>query len=1315
LATSSGSPSSYGTLQSDDYLLIEVQESEIFITPGYDDHMDVDVAGPQADLPVPPSAHAVATAPSTPPLPAPVQPVQPVQPHTPDNKNGRHDTLGSNMEAARAAVADTAAAASALSTNPVLAPASLPFHDNGIGIHGNAGTLQQYPDTAMTDLGPPMGPDSTYGTAGLEVMAPRQYQTRVQAFARLVFSDGTYYMYTKQIILGRNVELARRDSRRQRKAELRRQRGDDEATDSAVPDKKRRRTDTRPKSVVSQSGGIVHLPYSAMPHEYQPHRHNTLSRPASSSSHPQEDYTQDFPVQQAPNHVLTQGCPEAPDGIDDLAPQDPNDCPLVPIHPQTITGSAGVGGPKAISRQHAKIFYNDEKRLFEIEVLSKQGLYHMDLFRKQGEIIELNHDDTIMIGRVNITFQLPDAPENDDQRTQGGSSSRPMSFSFENGQGEIVSDEWDGESSASEKPSVDPRHLFHMPVHNPYDTEGDTDDREDADISSSPEPRRMKQAPKPKLKLTLKASASRPQAPLPKKDAKQTSRQKIVPNASPDEPTVKKAKKKPKEVEPLPPKQNGKAPAKIPATKEPDAKPAPPEEVVRNPPTPAKAEKPVEPPKSPKLDTPMLARMPNPEARGSAEGTEAEGTITAEMVKTFNLPESLIGYVMEKRKGPGRPPKDGVMSKRQRAQLVKQGKEIEKARAAGIDPADLPIPTVKPKVARPRKDSNANTGEGEEDDIRETTEKGDGTVIAGDKKQAKPTKPPRTPSPEMRMEDYTEEQLQRPNVNYVVLIHEAISSSETGQMNLQQIYTYIERKYPYYKFKTTTSGWQSSVRHNLGQHDAFVKGDKEGKGFNWKINKNVSIEKERRKRQVTPQTTHAPRPGYYPQVNGYNPYAHPGAYYHGIPGHGHSSGAPPPPNEVVQPRLPPSLARNAATATPTSQGPPNPSPYASPWAGGNPNSQHPPRPFPQSNPQGTAPGLAAAPSGQYGVLFPTTAPQAPYGTYATASTYGGQSASTGTTPYSNPPNRTYTPYATAGAQPTPSQPPTATVQAPQQPQNLLARGLGHPAGNDANANAPSGRYPPDANPQLVMQLEVFRNTFLNKSVNRVQSERNVDNAIRAIVYPDENIELTADEQLLVKSIQSIPAVAEMSSGAPKTASDSHVSEAATAASVAANSLPQSAPHPQPAGLASAQAPNTTPAVMPLSAAPTSAPMPTAMPPVMPAQAEPHKFTPTMAAAPSTTHAPPPASPAPLRIATNRPSVEPLTPMVGSPMVGSPVGPNGTSQQVKPVPGQGEQHVITEVGAKEPPKDTRMQDIAREDINKERPAEAGSEQGSKQQQ
>jgi len=114
------------------------------------------------------------------------------------------------------------------------------------------------------------------------------------------------------------------------------------------------------------------------------------------------------------------------------------------------------------------------------------------------------------------------------------------------------------------------------------------------------------------------------------------------------------------------------------------------------------------------------------------------------------------------------------------------------------------------------------------------------------KEKKPPPKRKRTPSPEINEADYPPEALLKPSASYVVLIHEAISSSERGALTLPEIYKAIERKYPYYKLRVTTNGWQSSVRHNLGQHKAFYKVERSGKGWLWSCTKGVSIEKEKK-------------------------------------------------------------------------------------------------------------------------------------------------------------------------------------------------------------------------------------------------------------------------------------------------------------------------------------------------------------------------------------------------------------------------------------------------------------------------------------
>ncbi|KAL5372350.1 hypothetical protein DPSP01_013585 [Paraphaeosphaeria sporulosa] len=1102
--------------------------------------------------------------------------------------------------------------------------------------------------TADMSMGPlPMGPEYPMMDAdlpfnnGYASVAPAEQ--RLSAFARLRFDDGSYYMHTYQIILGRNVQLAHKDMRRLAKVEQLKAKGEKQRAQALLNGGRKRKLKSA-RSVISEAGGIVTAPIEMMPVDYQQRCQSVASQSHSSGSHAQAAES-NRDVDHAPQEMLMQALPEVPYQIDQQVPEDPNDCPLVPIHPQHITDRTGLKGPKGISRQHAKIYYDFDSGNFCLAVMGSNGLYHEDRFLAKGANVELSHGDTIIIGMVEMTFFLPDIALTEEQRNrqESGSQSRPMSFSFENGRGESE----DVDDSGSEDQSVNPRHVYHYPVGSEFESDDDLlidEDMDDLDDEAySPVPQ-----PKPNLKIKLKKKKHRPE-----KHSKGHKR-KAIREPSPEEPPFKKHKikikekhvhkepPKEKEVEKEKPKEKEKAKANKAPTKAPTKAPAKAPAKEQTPATPKEEPKDdvslkdtIEATEKPKSESPVIIRRPQPGV--NIEDLDPDGLITPEMCAQYGLPHSLIGQYVGKRKGPGRPPKDGVMSKRQRSQLIKQGKEIEKARAAGIDPADLPQPIVKPKVAR-RKESNA----GEDDEIRESTEKGDGTVmLGGEKKTNKPAKPTRTPSPEMRIEDYTEEQLQRPTSNYVVLIHEAISSAPSGQMNLQQIYNYIEKNYPWYKFKTTTSGWQSSVRHNLGQHDAFVKGDKEGKGYMWRINSNVSIEKERRKRQVSPPQVNAQRPTYYPPPTGYSPYGQPG-YYPGMPPQGMPPNGPPrpPPVEAAQPRLPPSMARNAAAAPPAA---PAPSPYASPWAGGaaggNPSNSHPPQPYP---PSAHAPSAnPGAPSGQYGVLFPTSAPPSSGSPYTSAPTYTSPFATAGQSPYGMPNGASpYTPYPPAGQPPKTTPTPTPTPTFGQAPGNQA------PQRPESSAPHPSGRYPASTNPDLIRQLEAFRTVYLHTRIEPGEDKK-ADNAIRAFVTPELESSLTQAEAALLDSIKTIPMLEQLRGGArPPIKPDE-------------STQPIEFKTPVEALASIPSAPTTTAAIAAADAAANTAPN---HPAPVAESSQPQRFVPPMTATPqpSATPAPaptaPPAVPAIANVQAQRPSVEPITPVPGSPAVrnGTPV-------------------------------------------------------------
>lgn len=184
--------------------------------------------------------------------------------------------------------------------------------------------------------------------------------------------------------------------------------------------------------------------------------------------------------------------------------------------------------------------------------------------------------------------------------------------------------------------------------------------------------------------------------------------------------------------------------------------------------------------------------------------------------------------VVPKKRGPGRPPKNGIMSKREERLRKKMAMELAKKSLPQPPPGE---PPVKRKVGRPRKHPRPEDG-GDKPDKRkykprkpkggkEGAEGSDAEKAPKEKRREKP----KTPPLELKKEDFSEEQLQKPNKNYGVLIDEVLTEAAGDGLTLKQIYKRIQKKYPYYFFVVDTKGWESSVRHNLIGNDAFKKNE----------------------------------------------------------------------------------------------------------------------------------------------------------------------------------------------------------------------------------------------------------------------------------------------------------------------------------------------------------------------------------------------------------------------------------------------------------------------------------------------------------
>jgi pSer/pThr/pTyr-binding forkhead associated (FHA) protein len=202
-----------------------------------------------------------------------------------------------------------------------------------------------------------------------------------------------------------------------------------------------------------------------------------------------------------------------------------------------------------------------------------------------------------------------------------------------------------------------------------------------------------------------------------------------------------------------------------------------------------------------------------------------------------------------KKRGPGRPPKDGIMSNRERRELVKAQKAAAAKEANG---GVTPPPSGRTGASRPsitdaqleqaklekRKYTKRKREDGEEDgDIMPSIEGGQVSVPNDEEvRPPKKTRASRSPSPIYPpMSELSPEQLAKPQENYARLIYDVLSEIHPKGLGLRQIYRKLKVKYPYFVHGVTTDGWQSSVRHNLNsEHEKlFTKGDKDGKGFSW--------------------------------------------------------------------------------------------------------------------------------------------------------------------------------------------------------------------------------------------------------------------------------------------------------------------------------------------------------------------------------------------------------------------------------------------------------------------------------------------------
>lgn len=797
----------------------------------------------------------------------------------------------------------------------------------------------------------------------------------MQAFAKLSFPDGDFYVHTYAVALGRDVDAHKHERRSGKHRKRLERRNLKEQVDqrrrmyetARIQDQARFQDVTMDEadgvsprdtgsvaledsypggtamsvSNFSEVGGIMGLQeYSGSEEDNQytsrrKKKRLTMMR-SSNSSHsvdPNTLHANPQDLMQTWDQELATPVKTLPQGLENVAYQ----CPLIPIHPQ-----AGASF-KGISRKHIRIEYSLEKAYWEMLVTGRNTVFHNGDRVETGETVKLDHGSEIIIQTITIIFKLPDNARDDEEEEPQPTydeSDSPLSelgndlsnlfssdddlplvrqkkrqperqkrtgiikLKFSGKNKNKFAEKFSSSTASSTKDRLEK--VERLETRDKHEKSSkDTHDKHDRHDKHEKPSKSGKQSSK------INKSEKRPEKP--EKVDKKEKQEKATKTIKIEKDKVDKAERLEKEKVKERPKEKPKE-----KTKDRSASisvPVPPPDTVpedaiitttQTTPVFAPAQLSSAAPETPVMPPPSLP----PDVKMSVEDEalalalqSTPGPSETPPALPADLPAGsvLVGVAPEdipqKRKGPGRPPKNGVMSKRDEAiikrltkDLQKQGKSVPSlnelllmARAEGstkkdkpdekdgdvkmsLEGSTTPGPVIDPAIMQ----SIEGTGQGTPQAVSQATPD----------KDTKPKRVVRTPSPQKPESEYSEEELKKPTQTYVVLIHEALSKSSTGIMDLQQIYDAMQKMYPFFKYRAGTSGWQSSVRHNLISSEAFQEAGKIGKGRLWKINPDVSIDKEKKRKAPTPPPQSAPQYPYYP--NGQYPYGPP---QHGAPGY----------------------------------------------------------------------------------------------------------------------------------------------------------------------------------------------------------------------------------------------------------------------------------------------------------------------------------------------------------------------------------------------------------------------------------------------
>jgi hypothetical protein len=747
----------------------------------------------------------------------------------------------------------------------------------------------------------------------------------MNGFAQLSFQDGEFLVTSTQVILGRDDKFAKKYQQEQKLAKRRMKEGSRQAREleaqEALHEYQQEPShpsahdeelspggsllEGRPArglaSAYSEQGGIVGLPEDEKRRRRNKKRRRNLLLSGQSSS--------TTSVAPANLHAFKYDI-EAGDDDDVEDAQKPVFLPVHPNNPADI---------KLISREHLQIEYSSENSRWELKILGRSAYVKNEHYYaetegaesweqcepkllERDEVAILTHLTEIIVASLRMQFRLP--------------RNTKVVSTFDSDDSEL--------SDVLSSPTQPP-----LNVEADERSDSDSSDEDDVPLQSVKQKKLKQQQSEQKAKTGGKSagkSAGKTGGKAGKKPVMLHLKKRKNSEASPVKPP------------PATPKQpeKGKKPKKtVVAGSEPEPEPEPVvEEKKKDPPPPPPMQLHLPPaPTQAQIDeqasdmavAQALTQSQYSQPYGSAPPEASASATSTNMMYAPQNPTEPVAFepgsmlsevpqdqLPEKRKGPGRPPKNGLISKRDMGIIRRKQKEFEKqgipvppldelvrivrtenkakeaaAKAAARGEAPPPMaqnfpimqsiemssqepcatPTYVPAVPQPMQTS---MGEGDYASV-------DPEAKGSPKRQ----RTYRSPSPMKSKEECTEEELKKPNHTYYTTLDEILSEGPPEGLELQQIYDKICKKYPYYKYGVDGHGWQSSVRHNLKQHDRFQQVTKQGKGWLWAINQEIPFDKEKKRKPTPPPVQRPQMP--YPMANGMaqpgmQPYGNPYAY-----------------------------------------------------------------------------------------------------------------------------------------------------------------------------------------------------------------------------------------------------------------------------------------------------------------------------------------------------------------------------------------------------------------------------------------------------